>query len=124
MNSLNIIGNLTADPQSRNVNDKTVCSFTVAVNRRGGQNDKDGKPLVDFFRVNAWNKLGENCQKFLSKGKKVGVSGSVSAHAYAGNDGSPKASIEVFATDVEFLTPTGSQVQPNMTPVDSDNLPF
>jgi len=84
-----------------------VCNFTVAVNRR--QKDKDGNTIADFFRVSAWSKLGENCQKYLAKGKKVGVTGSVSVHPFAGQDGTPKATLEVFAQDVEFLTPVGSQ---------------
>lgn len=133
MNRLDIIGNLTADPQTKTTPEgKTVCNFNLAVNRRTGQKDANGRDLADFFRISAWGKMGESCQKYLTKGKKVAVSGSVSTHAYMGNDGQPKASLEVFATDVEFLSPrseqsadNGEMVQPNMTPVDtSGELPF
>lgn len=106
MNRLTIIGNLTRDPESRTTNSgSTVCSFTLAVNRRGQQ--KEGQPDADFFRVSAWNKMGENCQKYLTKGKKVAVVGSVSVHTYQAQDGTTKASMEVFAQDVEFLSPIG-----------------
>ena len=134
MNQLTIIGNLTADPQTRTTsNDKTVCNFTVAVNRR--QRDENGENVADFFRVAAWGKLGELCMKFLSKGKKVGVVGSVSVHAYAGTDGNPKGSLEVFANEVEFLSPAGgneaqaAESAPTtptggFTAVETDELPF
>ena len=102
MNRLTIIGNLTADPQSRTNNDgKTVCNFTVAVNRRQRRDAQQQE--ADFFRVAAWNQLGENCQKFLAKGRKVCVVGPVSVRTYQAQDGSTRASMEVTAQDVEFL---------------------
>lgn len=64
MNRLTIIGNLTRDPELRTTQDgKNVCTFTVAVNRRG----REG---ADYFRVSAWNAMGENCHKYLAKGGK------------------------------------------------------
>ena len=106
MNSLHIIGNLTRDPESRSVGDKTVCNFTVAVNRRKTQQNQN--PETDFFRVAAWGKMGENCQKYLAKGKKVAVTGNVSVHAYQDKEGKAQASMEVFAQDVEFLSSAGN----------------
>lgn len=101
MNKLTIIGNLTRDPESRTTqNGKTVCSFTVAVNRRGSQQEE-----ADYFRVSAWNKLGENCQQYLAKGRKAAVVGAVSVNTYTANDGTTRASLEVLASDVEFLSP-------------------
>ena len=99
MNKLTIIGNLTADPELRTTQDgSNVCGFTVAVNRRN-------RDEADYFRVSAWDKLGENCQKFLLKGRKVCVIGPVTVRTYQANDGTTKASLEVTAQDVEFLTP-------------------
>ena len=57
--------------------------------------------------MTAWRQLGENCQKYLSKGRKVAVTGAVSVSTYQGNDGSTRASLELNAEDVEFLTPKG-----------------
>lgn len=136
MNRLTIIGNLCNDPVIKDTQDgKKVCNFNVAVNRR--KKDANGNSIADFFRVSAWNAMGENCQKYLAKGKKVGVSGAVSVHPFIAQDGTAKATIEVFAEDVEFLTPVGSTeqsatapaaepaVQPSMTPVNMDGeLPF
>jgi len=131
MNKLEIIGNLTRDPESRQVGEKSVCNFTVAVNRR--QKDKDGNSVADFFRISAWGKIGEICQKYLLKGRKVAVVGPVSVHAFKDNEGEARATLEVYAEEVEFLSQGngGDQGQtqspnanPNLTPVETDELPF
>jgi single-strand DNA-binding protein len=108
MNSLTIIGNLTRDPELRTTSaGKQVCSFTVAVNRRRGQNEE-----TDFFRVTTWRELAETCAKFLAKGRKVAVVGSVSQNTYTAQDGAQRASMEVTATEVEFLSPAERTEQP------------
>lgn len=132
MNQLTIIGNLTADPQTRTTSsDKTVCNFTVAVNRR--QRNENGDNVADFFRVAACGKLGDTCMKYLAKGKKVCVVGQVSVHAYKDNEDNPKGSLEVFANEVEFLSPAGEPAQApaeqpsqagGFTAVETDCLPF
>lgn len=132
MNKLTIIGNLTRDPESRTTeNEKTVCNFTVAVNRRRTQQNQ--QPEADFFRVAAWGKLGESCQKFLTKGRKVCVVGPVSVRTYQAQDGTTRANLEVHAEDVEFLGGNNTQqentsgdVTPNMTPATlaDGELPF
>lgn len=102
MNKLTIIGNLTADPELRTIpSGVSVCTFTVAVNRRSNKEDRQ----TDFFRVAAWRQLGETCSRYLSKGRKVCVIGEVSARAYEGKDGTLRASLEVTADEVEFLSP-------------------
>lgn len=127
MNKLTIIGNLTRGPETRvTQSGSSVCSFTVAVNRRG-QDDK-----TDFFRVSAWNKTGETCQKYLAKGRKVAVTGPVSVSTYTGQDGKTYANLEVMAQDVEFLTPNGEKPAPapaapannGYQEVTDDDMPF
>ena len=107
MNKLFIVGNLTRDPVLRTANlqngPASVCDFTVAVNRR--QKSQNGQSDADFFRVTAWRGLADNCQKYLAKGRKVAVTGSVSVSTYQGSDGVVRASLDVTADDVEFLTP-------------------
>lgn len=117
MNKLTIIGNLTRDPELRTTQDKiSVCTFSVAVNRKKTNE-------VDYFRVTAWRQLGENCAKFLSKGKKVCVVGAVSLHTWESG-----ASMEVTADDVEFLSPKGDQggIDPKsgLEKVQPDDLPY
>ena len=140
MNKLTIIGNLTRDPELRTTQSGiSVCTFTVAVNRRKTQNQQ--QPEADFFRVSAWRELGENCGKWLIKGKKVAVVGPVSVSTYHGQDGKTYANLEVTAQDVEFLSPAGQtesapqaapqQAQQTQMPiaggftaVETDELPF
>lgn len=82
MNKVTIIGNATHDPELRNTaNGIPVCTFNVAVNRRG----KDAE--TDYFRITAWRGLAENCNRFISKGKKVAVVGSVALRTYTKKDG-------------------------------------
>lgn len=107
MNKLTITGNLVRDPELRTVGSGiNVCTFTVAVNRR---KKAEGQPEADFFRVSAWRGLAETCSKYLAKGRKVAVVGSVSAQAYMGSDGTAKASLELTADDVEFLSSRNEQ---------------
>lgn len=106
MNHVMIIGNLTADPITRTTQaGKQVVTFTVAVNRR--QSAQAGQPEADFFRVSAWNQLGEICAKYLAKGRKCAVTGSVRASAYTNSQGKAVGTLEVMAENVEFLTPKG-----------------
>lgn len=126
MQRIEFIGNLTGMPEIKTTkNDNHVCVFTVAVN------DADS---VDYYRVSVWNKLGENCNKYLSKGKKVYVSGKLKARIYDVN-GKSYLTLDVTAMDVEFLTPK-SQTQnatvqngtvtpdEQLTDIDADELPF
>ena len=91
-----------------------MCSFTVAVNRPRRNGEDQG---ADFFRVSAWNERGESCAKYLTKGKKVAVVGSVSVRAYSAKNGDPAASLEVKAEEVEFLSPR-SETAENTVKVD------
>lgn len=89
----------------RNTQEGTaVCNFTVAVNRRVRAG---AHPEADYFRVTAWRALGENCYRYLDKGRKVMACGTVNARAYTGSDGNVHATLELTADDVEFLTPKG-----------------
>lgn len=105
MNSYSFIGNLTRDPELRtlpatdNGAARSVCNFSVAINEKYGD-----KTYTSYVNVAAWGKLGETCAKYLAKGRKVSVSGRPSARAYTGNDGAMKASLDVSAATVEFLS--------------------
>ncbi len=108
MNKIILIGNLTRDPEVRSTQSGvTVCSFTIAVNRRFAQ--QGGEKTTDFFRINAWRQLGETCARYLAKGRKVAVVGELQARTYEGNDGQTRMSLDVSADEVEFLTPKQQQ---------------
>lgn len=101
MNHITLIGNLTKDPELRMTpNNIPVCSFTIAVNRRHGEKQ------TDFFRVQAWRGLGESCSKYLTKGKKVAVVGELQTRTYE-QEGHTKLAMDVVASEVEFLSPSG-----------------
>ena len=103
MNQLTIIGNLTRDPELRTTpNGINVCTFSVAVNRKIR---RDNEPEADYFEVTAWRERGENCAKYLSKGRKVCVVGAVSVSTYTANDGTTRAKMKVTADEIEFLSP-------------------
>ena len=125
MNKIILVGNLTKDPETRTTpNGKTVCNFDLAVNDRQGN--------ATYFRISAWEKQGENCQRYLSKGKKVMVTGPVSARAYTDRNGKANVSIEVTANEVEFLSPANTAATPAPAPyppsapmpVEVDDVPF
>ena len=133
MNKLTIIGNLTKDPELRTTTSgESVCGFTVAVNKR---KKIEGQPDATFFKVSAWRELGENCAKYLQKGKKVAVIGSVDVHPFLTQKGEAAANLEVNATEVEFLSSRQEQMeiqppaekvdqQSGYTAVTTDELPF
>jgi single-strand DNA-binding protein len=108
MDRTEIIGNLTRDPELRTTQTGiNVCSFTVAVNKplTRAQREAGQQPQAKFYRVSAWRELGDNCAKYLAKGRKVYVSGPVDVSTYTGNDGVVHANLELTANEVEFLTP-------------------
>ena len=137
MNKITLIGNLTHDPEVRSTpNGVTVCSFTIAVNRRFAS--QDGQRQTDFFRINAWRQLGETCSRYLSKGRKVAVVGELQARTYEAQDGTTRMSLDVQADEVEFLSPKqqedgtapstaradNAQDMAGFTDIQSDDIPF
>lgn len=96
----------------------------MAVSRRPV---RDGQPEADFFRVTTWDKLAEIC-KPLTKGKKVSVVGPVSVSTYKAQDGTFRASLDIMAQDVEFLSPKeqkqDSTKNDGFVEVEGDDLPF
>ncbi len=140
MNKIILIGNLTRDPEMRTTSTGlNVCSFTIAVNRRRSSQNNTNQPEADFFRITAWRQLGELCQKYLAKGRKVCVTGSVSVSTFEGKDGTTRASLDVTADDIEFLSSRQDDGEGRVsssasgadqssaggfTQVDEDELPF
>ena len=94
MNITHIIGNLTADPESRTVNTSKgpmdVCNLNVAVNRYFS-----GQKVTDYFRITLWNRMAANAMQYLRKGSKVAVTGPVTARAWEARDGSSSSCTSV-----------------------------
>lgn len=114
MNSVVLIGRLTRDPEVRYTagTQMAVCTFTVAIDRpvRAG-----GEKQTDFPRVTVFGKQAENCERFLSKGRLVGVQGRLQTGSYTNKDGATVYTTDVVADRVEFLEwgdrPQGGQGQ-------------
>ena len=102
MNSVVLIGRLTRDPEIRYTanTQMAVASFTVAIDRpvRAG-----GEKQTDFPRVTVFGKQAENCERFLAKGRLVGVQGRLQTGSYTNKDGATVYTTDVVADRVEFL---------------------
>ena len=101
MNSVILIGRLARDPElNYTPNTQTaVCRFTLAVDRPRKDNEDAG---ADFIRITVWGRQGENCHKYLSKGKQCGVQGHIQTGSYKKN-GETVYTTEVVAERVEFM---------------------
>lgn len=136
MNKVYLIGNLTKDPElATTTSGVSVCRFSIAVSRRFS--NADGERETDFFNITVWRGQGENCHKYLKKGNKCAVVGSLQNRTYDANDGTKRTVTEVVADEVEFLTPKNAldTDAPNertenkeqvaeLEPIDDDSLPF
>lgn len=99
MNQAHFIGRLTKDPEYRSTpNGVSVCTFSVAVPKR---KDRD---KANYIQVVAWRELADNCQRYLSKGKQVGVSGEITSRSYD-KENVRHYVTEVVADSVDFLSP-------------------
>lgn len=100
MNSVALVGRLTRAPELRSTGSgKSVCGFAIAVDRQGGgQDDK-----ADFFEIVVWERQAETCVQYLIKGQRVAVVGRLQNRSWTAQDGTPRKSTEVVATNVEFL---------------------
>ncbi|MGI6151640.1 MAG: single-stranded DNA-binding protein [Christensenellales bacterium] len=106
MNKICLVGNLTMDPELRTTGSGiSVCTFNIAVNRRYA--NQQGEREADFIPIVTWRSLAENCARYLAKGRKVAVSGSLQTRRYEDKQGNKRTAFEVVADDVEFLTPRG-----------------
>lgn len=103
MNVCHLIGNLANDPEVRTTQSGLcTCNFRLAVQRRF--KGADGQRETDFISIVAWRQTAELCAKYLAKGRKVAVTGSLQMRSYQAQDGQKRTVAEVIADSVEFLT--------------------
>ena len=99
-----VVGHLGQDPEMRYTpSGQPVCSFSVATNRRWTDRNGQEQERTTWFRVTAWGKLAEVCAQYLTKGRLVLVEGDIDASAWVGQDGQPRATLELTARTVKFL---------------------
>lgn len=103
MNKAVLVGNLASDVESRTTSGGiATCTFRVATQRRVA--NKDGTREADFHTVVCWRGLAENCARYLIKGNKVAVEGSIQNRSYDAQDGTKRYVTEIVADNVEFLS--------------------
>ncbi|MBR1968080.1 MAG: single-stranded DNA-binding protein [Clostridia bacterium] len=136
MNKVILIGNLTRDPElSETPTGVAVCRFAIAVSRDYA--NADGTRETDFFNITVWRGRAENCGKYLKKGNKVAVIGSLQNRSYEDKDGIKRNVTDVVANEVEFLTPKNAmgesedapvissrRERPQLEAIDDNQLPF
>ncbi len=137
MNKVILVGNLTRDPElTETPSGVAVCRFSIAVSRDYA--NSDGTRETDFFNITVWRGRAENCGKYLKKGNKVAVVGSLQTRSYEDKDGIKRNVTDIVANEVEFLTPKGMQGEtdsdigvvsakrerPQLEAIDDNQLPF
>ena len=119
MNKIILIGNLTMDPELKKVNgDLSTCSFRIAVQRRFA--NQNGVREADFFNILTWRQTAELCARYLFKGRKCGVVGSLHTRTFEGRDGAKRTVIEIVADEVEFLS--SPQTDNPVLPISAQNF--
>jgi single-strand DNA-binding protein len=105
INRVVLTGNLTRDPELRSTpSGMSVCSLRIASNTRRKDNttgEWTDKP--NYFSVTVWGAQGENCSRFLSKGRPVCIDGRLEWREWQGQDGAKRESVEIIADAVQFL---------------------
>lgn len=131
MNKAILIGNLTKDPELTITNNGiAVCKFSLAVSRR--YVNASGERETDFLNIVVWRGQAENCHKYLKKGSKCGIVGSIQSRSYEAQDGTRRYITEIVAEEVEFLSNRNSSSDntekteevAELKPIDDDSLPF
>ncbi len=120
MNKVFLIGNLTKDPELSTTNNGVkFCKFTIAVSRNYS---KDGKRETDFLPVVVWRAQADNCARYLKKGSKAAICGSVQTRNYDGTDGVRRFVTEIAADEVQFLSTRNDDERELNSGVDFDEL--
>jgi len=132
LNKVMIIGNIGSDPEMRfTANGKPVTSFRVATNQAYTTTEGERKEETEWFTVVAWNKLAEQCNQFLSKGRLVYAEGRLRTRSWDGQDGIKHYRTEIIASRVSFLDRKATAFidsekaeDPEVGEVEPDDIPF
>jgi single-strand DNA-binding protein len=132
MNSINIIGNLTADPELKYTASGTeLCSFSIAHNK---VYKKDGEKVeqVYFFNCEAWSGIAKTITEYFKKGHKIGITGELKQDRWETESGEKRQTVKIVVRGIDFLTPknsTGESADNNSAPIpqspfSDDDIPF
>jgi single-strand DNA-binding protein len=134
INRVIITGNLTRDPELRSTSTSSVCSMRIACNgRRKNPSSGEWEDQPNYFDVTVWGAQGENCVKFLSKGRPVAVDGRLQWREWTDKEGNKRQSVDIIAESVQFLGgrddagngngfSSGAQAQESDVPIDTGDF--
>lgn len=105
INRVIVSGNLTRDPETRSTGSgNTVCSLRLACNgRRRNPQTQEWEDVPNYFDVSVWGAQGENCQRYLSKGRGVAVDGRLQWREWTDGEGNKRQAVDIVAENVQFL---------------------
>ena len=109
-NKVILVGNLGRDPELRYTAQGTpVCTFSIATNERRKDRNGEMQDHTTWFRVTLWNRQSETASQYLQKGRQVYIEGRLRVEEYVDRDGKPRQSLEVTATDMQFIGGRGDE---------------
>lgn len=132
-NKVIIVGNLGKDPELRYTAQGTpVCTFSLATNERRKDRNGEVQDQTTWFRVTLWERRAETASQYLSKGMPVYIEGRLRVEEYVDRDGKPRHSLEVTATDMQFIGKQSDRedrpvAPPDQRPdpqIEDDDIPF
>ncbi len=104
INRVVLTGNLTRDPELRSTNSGTpVCGLRVANNTRRKNESGEWVDKPNYFDVTVWGAQGENCARFLAKGRPIALDGRLEWREWQDKEGNKRQSIDIIADTVQFL---------------------
>ena len=132
INRVVLTGNLTRDAEMRATQSgMSVCSLRLASNTRRKTSAGDWEDKPNYFQVTVWGAQGENCARFLAKGRALAVDGRLEWREFQSQDGAKREAVEIVADSVQFLggapEPAGAGAAPEPVPTaaaDDEDIPF
>ena len=122
-----IVGNLTRDPETRNLpSGQSVASFSIATNRVWNDQSGNRQEAVEFHNIVAFGKLADICSNYLSKGRLVLIEGRIQTRSWQGQDGNKKYRTEIVAENMQMgprTNSTASQTSPQEKTAEKPTLP-
>lgn len=111
-NKITLVGNLGRDPELRYTPQGTpVCSFTMATNERRKDKSGEFQDQTTWFRVTLWGRQAETASQYLTKGRPIYVEGRLRVEEWTDRDGKQRYTLEVHATDMQFIGGRGDDAQ-------------
>jgi single-strand DNA-binding protein len=104
-NKITIVGNLGRDPELRYTpQGNAVCNFSMATNEKRRDKGGEAQDVTTWFRVTLWGKQAETASKYLTKGSPIYIEGRLRVEEWNDRDGKSRYTLEVHATDMQFIS--------------------